>query len=188
MTVLRHLLSILLLPFVVVVLVPFWLLEIRGLSGPSWPPDTDLEWLALAAGIVLLIAGLALFGWCVALFARVGRGTLAPWDPTGHLVVVGPYRCVRNPMITAVAAMLFAEAFILESVLQAAWAVAFVAINHVYFVLSEEPGLERRFGLPYLLYREEVPRWIPRAAACILPLNRRDGGSERSPSSSRPRW
>ncbi|MBT5920444.1 MAG: isoprenylcysteine carboxylmethyltransferase family protein, partial [Alphaproteobacteria bacterium] len=28
--------------------------------------------------------------------------------------------------------------------------------------LSEEPGLEKRFGETYVRYKENVPRWIPR--------------------------
>lgn len=31
-----------------------------------------------------------------------------------------------------------------------------------YIPLLEEPGLERRFGAAYRLYRRIVPRWIPR--------------------------
>jgi protein-S-isoprenylcysteine O-methyltransferase Ste14 len=41
-------------------------------------------------------------------------------------------------------------------------AASFLALNHLYFVLSEEPGLERRFGREYRRYKAEVPRWIPR--------------------------
>jgi protein-S-isoprenylcysteine O-methyltransferase Ste14 len=44
----------------------------------------------------------------------------------------------------------------------ALWAALFLVNNHVYFVLSEEPGLLRRFGEDYARYCREVPRWIPR--------------------------
>lgn len=98
----------------------------------------------------------------MSLFARVGRGTLAPWDPTRHLVAAGPYRCVRNPMISGVALMLLGEAAFWGSRAVGLWAASFLAINHLYFVLSEEPGLERRFGQEYRTYKAEVPRWIPR--------------------------
>jgi protein-S-isoprenylcysteine O-methyltransferase Ste14 len=43
-----------------------------------------------------------------------------------------------------------------------AWAVVFITINHIYFIFSEEPGLEKRFGEPYRLYKSSVPRWLPR--------------------------
>jgi protein-S-isoprenylcysteine O-methyltransferase Ste14 len=38
----------------------------------------------------------------------------------------------------------------------------FFAINHVYFLVSEEPGLVKRFGAEYREYAQHVPRWIPR--------------------------
>ena len=63
-----------------------------------------------ARAIVLLPGMIA-----VALFARVGEGTLAPWDPTRRLVVESPYRRVRNPMISAVLAVLTGEALVLGS-------------------------------------------------------------------------
>jgi protein-S-isoprenylcysteine O-methyltransferase Ste14 len=158
---LRHLLSILLLPFMVVVVLPYWLLARFAAVDTRWP-WTVLSWLPRLGGIVVALAGLALFAWCVWLFAQVGRGTLAPWDPTKAMVAVGPYRIVRNPMITGVALLLAGQALFWGSWVVGAWAAAFVLINHAYFVLSEEPGLEKRFGEDYRRYRAEVPRWLPR--------------------------
>jgi hypothetical protein len=42
------------------------------------------------------------------------------------------------------------------------WALTFIALNHIHFLLVEEPGLERRFGDAYLEDKRAVPRWIPR--------------------------
>lgn len=159
---LRHLLSIALLPFVVVVLVPRALLA-RDALNVSVPSATLLV-SGRIAGVLVFAAGFALFAWCVLLFARVGRGTLAPWDPTRRLVVVGPYRHVRNPMITAVCTMLAGETLFFHSARIGAWLLLFAAINHVYFLLFEEPGLVRRFGEEYERYRAAVPRWLPRRA------------------------
>lgn len=83
-------------------------------------------------------------------------------DPTRHLVAVGFYRHVGNPMISSVAAMLAGEALFFGSRPLAAWLGVFVIVNHVYFVLSEEPGLARRFGASCLEYKATVPRWFPR--------------------------
>jgi protein-S-isoprenylcysteine O-methyltransferase Ste14 len=160
--VLRHLLSIFLLPFMVVVAGPYWLLMAFATSDHRWSEGAALVWLSRSVGMVVFLVGFALFAWCISLFARVGRGTLAPWDPTRNLVAVGPYRHVRNPMITGVVFMLFGEALFGESALVGLWTCAFVAINHVYFVLSEERGMEKRFGESYRAYKAKVPRWIPR--------------------------
>jgi protein-S-isoprenylcysteine O-methyltransferase Ste14 len=155
-TALRHILAILLLPFMVVIVIPSWLWH----TYP--PPDTrsvsPLSWL----GVLLVLGGFALFAWCVTLFARVGQGTLAPWDPTRNLVDAGPYRYVRNPMISGVLLMLAGQALYFGSWMLALWAGLFFTINHAYFLLLEEPGLERRFGESYRLYKSTVPRWLPR--------------------------
>jgi protein-S-isoprenylcysteine O-methyltransferase Ste14 len=162
LSLLRHLLAILFLPFMVVVIVPAWLRSIFPASHSSWDNSSAIVWLAQFAGGALMIAGFGLFSWCVSLFARVGQGTLAPWDPTRSMVAVGPYGLVRNPMISGVALMLTGEALFWGSWATAIWACTFVLINHIYFVLSEEPGLERRFGEPYRIYKRNVPRWFPR--------------------------
>lgn len=158
----RHLLSILLLPTLVVIVVPARLLSAGAAFDSRWPAPSALLWLPRASAVLLFAAGFTLLLWCVALFARIGRGTLAPWDPTRNLVDSGPYRLVRNPMISAVALMLLAQAVFWGSWLLALWAALFVLINHAYFVLSEEPGLERRFGEAYRAYKDVVPRWLPR--------------------------
>jgi protein-S-isoprenylcysteine O-methyltransferase Ste14/DNA-binding transcriptional ArsR family regulator len=115
-----------------------------------------------ALGGVMFAGGLALLVWTVSLFIRVGRGTLAPWDPTRTLVVVGPFARVRNPMIAGVFFMIAGEAVALAAWRVAIWAAVFFLINHLYFLLSEEPGLVKRFGAEYEEYRRHVPRWLPR--------------------------
>ena len=163
MTILRHLLSILLLPFVMVVIVPRWLLRAWSPSDTRWVDGTVAAAFAHIAGVVVFLSGFALFAWCVSLFARVGEGTLAPWDPTRRLVAVGPYQYMRNPMITGVVTMLLGETLFLGSRVVGIWVATFITINQIYFMISEEPGLERRFGAAYVEYKSAVPRWIPTA-------------------------
>jgi protein-S-isoprenylcysteine O-methyltransferase Ste14 len=163
MRILRHLLSILLLPFVMVVVVPRWIVVSSAATDTRWTGDAPLAWLGRGAGALLFLAGFGLFAWCVALFGRVGKGTLAPWDPTQRLVAVGPYRYMRNPMITGVLSMIAGEALLLGSRAVAVWGATFLVINQVYFLVLEEPGLERRFGDGYRRYKAAVPRWLPRA-------------------------
>ena len=159
----RHLLAILLLPFLAVVVVPYWLLTSWADIDTRWGNISPLEWLPRTLGVGLFVCGLVLFSWCVGLFAQVGHGTLAPWDPTRKLVAVGPYRYVRNPMIGGVFAVLLGLALIWGSWVVGVWVLLFVLVNHTYFIFSEEPGLERRFGHSFLTYKANVPRWIPRS-------------------------
>jgi protein-S-isoprenylcysteine O-methyltransferase Ste14 len=165
---LRHLASILLLPFTVTVIVPLWLL-ISDSSRDSPPQIPTVRVLVMAAAVVALVLGLTLFISTVLHFARTGRGTLAPWDPPRVLVVQGVYRYVRNPMISGVLFVLLAEALLTGSHEILVWFGLFFVMNLVYIPLLEEPGLAKRFGERYRLYKENVPRWIPRMTAWIPP-------------------
>lgn len=133
-------------------------------QGPNvgWGLDGLVAVLPVLLGVVLVASGLALWAWTVRLLARIGQGTLAAWDATRHLVVAGPYGYARNPMITAVLGVLLGEALLFGSSWLLIWSAAFLAINCMYFLIYEEPGLERRFGEEYRLYKRNVPRWIPR--------------------------
>jgi protein-S-isoprenylcysteine O-methyltransferase Ste14 len=127
-----------------------------------WLGGSDVEPITAVIGAVVVVLGLGLAVWTWQLFSTLGRGTLAPWDPTSKLVVRGPYRYVRNPMITGVATILAGEALFFRS-----WGIAielgvFVIVNAIYFPFVEEPALRRRFGAEYEQYRAHVPRWLPR--------------------------
>jgi protein-S-isoprenylcysteine O-methyltransferase Ste14 len=148
-----------------VVILPYWLLTSESAGDTRWQAGTPVRWIAGAAGVLIFAAGLALLVWCVRLFMQEGQGTLAPWDPTRKLVASGPYQYMRNPMISSVALMIAGEALFWGSALLGLYLGVFVLVNHLYFILSEEPGLERRFGEPYRLYKAQVPRWIPRRKA-----------------------
>ena len=116
----------------------------------------------LLAALVLLGIGVMLFVASLHRFALDGRGTLASWDLTRRLVVRGPYRHVRNPMISSIVLILFGEALVLLSRPHALWALTFLAINALYIPLIEEPLLARRFGGGYREYCRHVPRLLSR--------------------------
>ena len=160
MTLLRHLFAIAVLPFTVTVLVPRWIARRYGITAALG--DSFGSLIVQLAGALLLIVGGFLFTASLRRFARDGRGTLAPWDPPRALVVRGPYRYVRNPMISGVVFILFGEALVLLSVRHAEWAAAFLLINLIFIPLVEEPMLAARFGEPYAEYRRHVPRIWPR--------------------------
>ena len=102
-----------------------------------------------------------------------------PWDPSTELVVAGVYGHVRNPMILSIIILQAGEALLFTSYGIAVLAALNWAVNTLYFIYSEEPGLERRFGQEYVEYRKNVPRWIPR----LKPWRPRSRTLERSRAS-----
>jgi protein-S-isoprenylcysteine O-methyltransferase Ste14 len=157
----RHVRAAILLPGMVTIPIPAAILATSGMDI-GWGLDGAWGVLPVLAGGILILLGLAVWLATVRLFAREGEGTLAPWDPTRKLVIVGPYRYVRNPMITGVLLVLAGEAALFGSPFVLAWAAAFFCVNAVWFPRVEEPGLVGRFGPDYEEYRRNVPRWLPR--------------------------
>jgi protein-S-isoprenylcysteine O-methyltransferase Ste14 len=158
----RHLRAIGLLPVVATIVIPAIILYPDGPVNVGWGLGVPLAILPpLLGGLLVCLGGLLAYR-TIALFATVGRGTLAPWDPTRKLVVEGPYRRVRNPMISGVMAILLGEAVGLGSPPLLIWFALFFTVNAVYMPLVEEPGLARRFGDDYAVYKRNVPRWLPR--------------------------
>jgi protein-S-isoprenylcysteine O-methyltransferase Ste14 len=158
MNVWTQLRAILLLPGTVTVVIPAIILHFAGMHWLSPPWTIAL----LATGSILVLLGLILMTTTIRLFVTVGKGTLAPWEPTQKLVVRGVYRHVRNPMITGVFCILLGEGVFFGSPWLLGWATVFFVVNLIYIPAFEEPGLVSRFGDDYLLYKQNVPRWIPR--------------------------
>lgn len=148
--------AVILLPGVVLVLVPSLLMYFDGFE--LLKPQSPWFWVC----ILSFAAGLFMALWTMRLFWDSGDGSPAPWAPPQNLVIVGPYRHVRNPMITAVFLMLFAISVFFQSFWTCVWFWVFVLINLIYLPLVEEKGLEKRFGEDYVRYKKSVPMWIPR--------------------------
>ncbi|MFI9511199.1 methyltransferase family protein [Nocardia sp. NPDC052566] len=156
----RQVRAILALPGTVVLMVPTIMAVLGGVRF-GWELPGVFATLLVIAGALLAVVGGVTFGVTVALFARAG-GTLAPWDPPQELVVAGPYRYIRNPMISGVFAALAGEACVLGSWWILGWFGFFVLAQNIYIRFDEEPTLVARFGESYAEYRNSVPRWLPR--------------------------
>jgi protein-S-isoprenylcysteine O-methyltransferase Ste14 len=158
----RQLCAIGLCPGVVTLVVPALIVWRTEAVEVGWGLPDGLTLLPVVAAAALIGVGLLLVVRTVALLAGEGGGTLAPWDPTSRLVVRGPYRYVRNPMISGVLFVLLGEAALLGSVPLLVWFLIVLTVNAVYLPLVEEPDLQSRFGEDYDRYRAQVPRWVPR--------------------------
>jgi len=126
---------------------------------------------AQVGGVVVAASGAVLALWCIVAFVVIGRGTPAPFDPPRRLVVVGPYRLVRNPMYIGAGLALAGAALFYESWALFGYCAAFVSVTHLFVVAYEEPTLQATFGDPYVRYCERVKRWWP--VPLVLPTRNR---------------
>lgn len=116
----------------------------------------------LFIGILIITGGLYIMSATISTFIRIGKGTLAPWSPTRKLITGGMYGYVRNPMIMGVLTVLIGQSIAIMSLNILIWTGIFFLINNLFFVVYEEPNLEKKFGDEYREYKKNVPRWIPR--------------------------
>src|SRR3954471_18324322 len=142
-------------PGVVAGLIPWAITRWRiPWTGGSLLPIGIVATIVISSGIAVLLDA----------FIRFARadGTPAPPMPTRHLVVVGPYRYVRNPMYLAVLAIIVGQAALFGSVGTLVYG-GFVLLAVVLFVLGyEQPTLELEYGDEYREYRRNVRGWLPR--------------------------
>ena len=133
----------------------------KGAIFEKYSPTFDL--IKSFPGGLLIGFGASLCWISVSLFSENGGGgTPAPYDPPRTLVACGVYKRVRNPMMIGVILVLLGEALISGSILVLVWCLVFVQGCLFLIPFWEEPDLERRFGENYLVYKRQVPRWIPK--------------------------
>ena len=131
------------------------LLIARGRAVSSMPA-------LVAAGLVLLVTGGAVYAWCVWDFATFGQGTPLPLDAPRRLVTRGLYRYTRNPMYLGVLCVAAAWSAIFASSWHLVYAAGLALAFQLFVVLYEEPRLRVLFGAEYDAYCRAVARWLPR--------------------------
>ncbi|MHA2303288.1 MAG: methyltransferase family protein [Candidatus Thorarchaeota archaeon] len=159
----RYVKGFLLEPFLGIFAVPVIIILFFPPPQYAWMLQLPLSVVIGSAGILLISIGLVLITATTFLFAQIGEGSAAPWDPPKNLVVHGIYRYTRNPMVLGVLFTVLGECILTLSIpLFLLFLFLFIG-NHILFVKGEEPELIERFGEEYKLYMENVPRWIPRS-------------------------
>jgi len=151
---LKNLLFTIIVPGTVAGFLPWWLFNPYDLTQTSV--------VDLLAGALLIVTGFALYIACVHPFATYGKGTPAPMDAPIHLVVVGPYRFVRNPMYIAVLLIILCQAVITHSANFALYGLGIAIMFFLVVIIYEEPVLMNKFGDEYVKYCARVPRCVPR--------------------------
>ena len=115
----------------------------------------------LPVSLPLGTIGIAVTAWSAIHFLRV-RGTPVPFNPPPEVVDTGPYRYVRNPMVTGVFLLLFGIGFAVDSISLVCFFAPLYVLAHAWELKKiEEPELERRLGERYVEYRDRTPMFIP---------------------------
>ena len=117
--------------------------------------------------VILLVVGL-LFGiWSNIIQNIRGKGGPVQFadveisPKTQNLVVTGPYRYTRNPMLFGACMFYYAVAMYLNSIAAFVLVTSFMTLMLIFVKLSEEPRLRKDFGSEYEEYRRRVSMFIP---------------------------
>ena len=124
-----------------------------------WPLSNGLSWLI---AVPLMAIGIGVTAWSGFHFLKV-KGTPVPFNPPPTLVITGPYKFVRNPMLTGVFFLLFGIGFAIKSLsLVVFFTPLFISANVWELKEIEEPELVKRLGKDYVVYQQRTPMFIPR--------------------------
>ena len=127
-----------------------------------WAVDLQLPVFTRYVGVVVLVLASALGIWSAISMSVLGGGTPLPSAMANQLVIVGPYRWVRNPMAVAGIVQGAAVGLLLSSWLVVVYALAGSMVWNYVIRPLEEHDLEEKFGEEYRRYSKDVRCWIPR--------------------------
>ena len=129
----------------------------RLLSLPVLVPEAA-RW---PISIPIAATGVFVTAWSAFHFLKI-KGTPVPFNPPPRVIDTGPYRYVRNPMLTGVFLVLFGIGFGLNSAsLVLVFTPLYVLMNLLELKHIEEPELVKRLGEKYIEYRQQTPMLIP---------------------------
>jgi len=132
--------------------------------GDGFPGPAGIRW---AVAVPLFILGVVFAAWSNWALLSIGQGgpteafgvALSP--RTKKLVIVGPYRYSRNPMVFGALCLYASLALALNSILCLAAVAAAIPLFVVFLKLSEEKRLLKDFGQDFVDYRRRVPMILP---------------------------
>lgn len=111
------------------------------------------------AGVLCIAIGAGLCLWSIGIFRRAAT-SLMPTKPSTALVIVGPYRLMRNPMYLGLLMVYLGVALML----QVTWALVLtpvvVGVVQRQVIVREERYLAAIFGEEYRAYKSRVRRWV----------------------------
>jgi len=123
-----------------------------------------IKWIII---IILLLTGLTFGIWSVIIQNTIGEGgpveigNIEISPKTKNLVVSGPYKNTRNPMLFGTFLIYLAFALFINSITSALLVCAIFVFMLTVVVKMEEKRLLKDFGNQYEEYRKKVSMFIP---------------------------
>jgi len=123
-----------------------------------------IRWIVI---LIFLITGIIYGIWSILVQNRIGKGgpleigNIEISPKTENLVVSGPYKNTRNPMLFGTFLMYLALALFINSVSAVIIVCAFFVFMLTVVVKMEEKRLLKDFGNQYDEYRKKVSKFIP---------------------------
>jgi protein-S-isoprenylcysteine O-methyltransferase Ste14 len=113
-----------------------------------------------SVGVALVASGIAATMAAQSVMGDSWRGDVDPTARTA-LVTSGPFRFVRNPILTATMTVGIGLALLIPNVLSGAMLIAFLVAQQIQVRLVEEPYLFRVHGDAYREYAARTGRFVP---------------------------
>lgn len=152
----------------VLLLIPFGIYQAAKFFDPMFGIGLcPLEPFRFALVVIFFLGGLTFGIWSILIQNTIGHGgpvqlgkiEISP--KTQNLVVTGPYKFTRNPMLFGACLMYFAFALYLNSITALIVVMLFMALMLIFVKYSEEKRLLQDFGEAYEEYRRNVSMFIP---------------------------
>ena len=143
---------------VIQILLPFFMSLLGHRIG--WFEQSPSLWNII--GLIAVIIGLALYGWCLSFHFKTYRSSVRLGFSPPTLVINGPYTISRNPMYVSGLFVWFGWVVFYGS------PAVFIAFLLLYLIFSfrvipgEEHQLEELFGEDYQEYKKSVRKWLGR--------------------------
>jgi protein-S-isoprenylcysteine O-methyltransferase Ste14 len=122
------------------------------LPGPAWAP--------VAAGLALMVAGMAFRYWSVRTLGEFFKVTVGVADEQ-RVVDTGPYRLLRHPSYTGMLIVYLGIGAALDSWLSVGAGTACLAIGILERIRHEERLLHEGLGGQYSAYARRTKRLVP---------------------------
>lgn len=127
-------------------------------------PINELAFVVFTNHIFSTLIGVGIFIPCsILLYFTLRHGGSEHMKPEKETVLHGGvYKIIRHPGIWGEMPMYIAIGFVINSLFITIWAFFFVLVYVPIYIYFEEKDLIKRFGTPYLEYREKTGALIPK--------------------------